>query len=110
MFLGFEKRFNKQIDGTPEDPNAFRMAGRLKTGKGVILDFTAFPDNKQLVELEEKDNGYWHSLVDFEFEKKELAEMFKSLLDADQWISGIARTSLQLLGEEPQQKKGLFRR
>lgn len=43
-------------------------------------------------------------------EKKELAEMFKSLLDADQWISGIARTSLQLLGEEPQQKKGLFRR
>ena len=43
-------------------------------------------------------------------EKKELAEMFKSLLDSDQWISGIAQTSLQLLGEEPQQKKGLFRR
>jgi tetratricopeptide (TPR) repeat protein len=43
-------------------------------------------------------------------EKKELAEMFKSLLDADEWISGIAQTSLRLLGEEPQQKKGLFRR
>jgi tetratricopeptide (TPR) repeat protein len=43
-------------------------------------------------------------------EKKELIEIFKSLLDADQWISGIAQTSLQLLGEEPQKKKGLFRR
>jgi tetratricopeptide (TPR) repeat protein len=43
-------------------------------------------------------------------EKRELAEMFKSLLDADEWISGIAQTSLRLLGEEPQQKKGLFRR
>lgn len=43
-------------------------------------------------------------------EKKELVEMFNSLLHAEQWISGIAQISLQLLGEEPQQKKGLFRR
>jgi tetratricopeptide (TPR) repeat protein len=43
-------------------------------------------------------------------EKKELIEIFNSLLDADKWISGIAQTSLQLLGEEPQKKKGLFRR
>jgi hypothetical protein len=44
------------------------------------------------------------------FQKKELIEIFKSLLDAHEWISGIAQTSLELLGEEPQKKKGLFRR
>jgi tetratricopeptide (TPR) repeat protein len=43
-------------------------------------------------------------------EKKELIEVFKSLLDSHDWISGIAQTSLELLGEEPQKKKGLFRR
>lgn len=43
-------------------------------------------------------------------EKKELVEIFNSLLDAHEWISGIAQTSLRLLGEEPQKKKGLFRR
>ena len=43
-------------------------------------------------------------------EKKELVEIFKSLLDAHEWISGIAQASLRLLGEEPQKKKGLFRR
>ena len=43
-------------------------------------------------------------------EKKELVEIFNSLLDSHEWISGIARTSLRLLGEEPQKKKGLFRR
>jgi tetratricopeptide (TPR) repeat protein len=43
-------------------------------------------------------------------EKKELTEVFKSLLDSHDWISGIAQTSLELLGEEPQKKKGLFRR
>jgi hypothetical protein len=32
------------------------------------------------VELEEKDNGYWHSLVDFEFEKKEVAEEFRETI------------------------------
>jgi len=44
------------------------------------------------------------------FEKKELIEIFRSLLDAHEWISGIAQTSLKLLGEEPQKKKGLFHR
>ncbi len=44
------------------------------------------------------------------YQKKELVEIFKSLLDTHEWISGIAQTSLQLLGEEPQKKKGLFRR
>ena len=43
-------------------------------------------------------------------EKKELVEIFNSLLDSHEWISGIAQTSLRLLGEEPQKKKGLFRR
>jgi hypothetical protein len=43
-------------------------------------------------------------------EKKELVEIFKSLLGEHEWISGIAQTSLELLGEEPQRKKGLFRR
>ena len=43
-------------------------------------------------------------------EKKELVEIFKSLLGEHEWISGIAQTSLELLGEEPQKKKGLFRR
>ncbi len=43
-------------------------------------------------------------------EKKELVEIFKSLLTEHEWISGIAQTSLELLGEEPQKKKGLFRR
>ena len=44
------------------------------------------------------------------FERKELVEIFISLLDAHEWISGIAQTSLKLLGEEPQKKKGLFHR
>jgi tetratricopeptide (TPR) repeat protein len=44
------------------------------------------------------------------YEKKELVEIFRSLLDGHQWISDIAQTSLKLLGEEPQKKKGLFRR
>jgi tetratricopeptide (TPR) repeat protein len=43
-------------------------------------------------------------------QKKELVEIFKSLLGEHEWISGIAQTSLELLGEEPQKKKGLFRR
>jgi tetratricopeptide (TPR) repeat protein len=43
-------------------------------------------------------------------QKKELVEIFKSLLGEHEWISGIAQTSLELLGEEPRKKKGLFRR
>ena len=43
-------------------------------------------------------------------ERAELVEMFQSLLNAHGWIAGIAKTSLELLGEEPQKKKGLFRR
>ncbi len=43
-------------------------------------------------------------------ERAELIEMFQSLLNAHEWIAGIAKTSLELLGEEPQKKKGLFRR
>lgn len=44
------------------------------------------------------------------YEKKDLVETFRSLLNAHEWISGIAQKSLELLGEEPQKKKGLFRR
>ncbi len=44
------------------------------------------------------------------YEKKDLVETFQSLLNAHEWISGIAQKSLELLGEEPQKKKGLFRR
>jgi hypothetical protein len=43
-------------------------------------------------------------------ERTELAEMFQSLIKEHDWIAGIAKTSLELLGEEPQKKKGLFRR
>jgi tetratricopeptide (TPR) repeat protein len=43
-------------------------------------------------------------------ERAELIEMFQSLVDGHHWIAGIAKTSLELLGEEPQKKKGLFRR
>jgi tetratricopeptide (TPR) repeat protein len=43
-------------------------------------------------------------------ERAELVEMFQSLLSAHEWVAGIAKTSLELLGEEPQKKKGLFRR
>jgi tetratricopeptide (TPR) repeat protein len=43
-------------------------------------------------------------------ERAELVEMFQSLLNEHEWIAGIAKTSLELLGEEPQKKKGLFRR
>lgn len=43
-------------------------------------------------------------------EKRELVETFNSLLNTHEWISGIAQKSLELLGEEPQKKKGLFRR
>ena len=43
-------------------------------------------------------------------ERTELAEMFQSLMKEHEWIAGIAKTSLELLGEEPQKKKGLFRR
>jgi hypothetical protein len=42
--------------------------------------------------------------------KKDLVEIFKELISGDNWISGIAKTSLELLPEEPQKKKGLFRR
>jgi tetratricopeptide (TPR) repeat protein len=42
--------------------------------------------------------------------KKDLVEIFKELVSEDNWISGIAQTSLELLPEEPQKKKGLFRR
>lgn len=42
--------------------------------------------------------------------KKELVETFNELLSGDSWIAGIAKTSLELLSEEPQKKKGLFRR
>lgn len=45
-----------------------------------------------------------------EREKKELIETFRSLINQHEWISDIARKSLLLLGEEPQKKKGLFRR
>ena len=44
------------------------------------------------------------------YEKEELKETFRPLLDADEWIAGISKQSLELLGEEPQRKKGLFRR
>lgn len=40
----------------------------------------------------------------------ELKDIFKSLLSGHEWISGIARTCLEILGEEPQKKMGLFRR
>ena len=43
-------------------------------------------------------------------EKEELAETFRPLLNAHEWIAGISKKSLELLGEEPQKKKGLFRR
>lgn len=43
-------------------------------------------------------------------EISELKDIFKTLLKDHQWIAGIARTSLDILGEEPQKKKGLFRR
>lgn len=43
-------------------------------------------------------------------ERAELLEMFQSLVDEHHWIAGLAKTSLELLGEEPQKKKGLFRR
>jgi len=43
-------------------------------------------------------------------EKKELVDTFKELLAGDTWIAGIAKISLELLSEEPQKKKGLFRR
>jgi tetratricopeptide (TPR) repeat protein len=42
--------------------------------------------------------------------KRELIETFNELLSGDAWIAGIARTSLELLSEEPKEKKGLFRR
>ena len=43
-------------------------------------------------------------------ERKQLVEIFNELLTGDAWIAGIAKTSLELLSEEPQNKKGLFRR
>jgi tetratricopeptide (TPR) repeat protein len=43
-------------------------------------------------------------------EISDLRETFRSLLDGHEWIAGIARTALEILGEEPQKKKGLFRR
>jgi tetratricopeptide (TPR) repeat protein len=43
-------------------------------------------------------------------EKKELIADFKELLDSDTWIAGIAKTSIELLSEEPKKKKGLFGR
>ena len=43
-------------------------------------------------------------------ERNELVEIFQTLVDQHEWIAGIARTCLELLGEEPQKKKGLFRR
>ena len=42
--------------------------------------------------------------------KRELIETFKDLLKGSPWIAGIAKTCLELLPEEPQKKKGLFRR
>jgi hypothetical protein len=42
--------------------------------------------------------------------KRELIEIFEDLLKGGPWISGIAKTCLELLPEEPQKKKGLFRR
>jgi tetratricopeptide (TPR) repeat protein len=61
--------------------------------------------------IEGKSEQVQAGLADLnKFQKKELVEIFKSLLDAHEWISGIAQTSLELLGEEPQKKKGLFRR
>ena len=42
--------------------------------------------------------------------KRELIETFKDLLNGSPWIAGIAKTCLELLPEEPQKKKGLFRR
>lgn len=43
-------------------------------------------------------------------ERTELVEIFQTLVNQHEWIAGIAKTSLELLGEEPQKKKGLFRR
>ena len=42
--------------------------------------------------------------------KRELIETFKDLLKGSPWIAGIAKTCLELLPEEHQKKKGLFRR
>ena len=42
--------------------------------------------------------------------KRELIETFEDLLKGGPWIAGIAKTCLELLPEEPQKKKGLFRR
>jgi tetratricopeptide (TPR) repeat protein len=42
--------------------------------------------------------------------KNDLVEIFTELITGDNWISGIAKTSLELLPEGPQKKKGLFRR
>ena len=43
-------------------------------------------------------------------EISELKDIFRTLLNDHEWIAGIARTSLEILGEEPRKKKGLFRR
>ena len=43
-------------------------------------------------------------------EKQALIADFNELLDSDIWIAGIAKTSIELLSEEPKKKKGLFGR
>lgn len=43
-------------------------------------------------------------------EISELKDIFRTLLNDHEWIAGIARTSLEILAEEPRKKKGLFRR
>lgn len=43
-------------------------------------------------------------------ERTELVEIFQSLMNQHEWVAGIAKTCLGLLEEEPQKKKGLFRR